>query len=74
MFRTLLRRYGIVTIALALTLISVVLSVGITWTVNEILGGGPLGEGLLIAVVAPLVIAPLMSVQMLTLLHKLDEA
>jgi diguanylate cyclase (GGDEF)-like protein len=74
MFRVLLRRYGILTITLGMTLLSVVLSVGITWMVNQLMGGGPLGEGLLIAILAPLLIAPLMSVQMLRLLHRLDAA
>jgi diguanylate cyclase (GGDEF)-like protein len=74
MFRVLLRRYGIVTITLGMTLISVLLSVVITWTVNQLMGGGSLGEGLFIAILAPLVIAPLMSAQMLTLLHRLDAA
>jgi diguanylate cyclase (GGDEF)-like protein len=57
-----------------MTLISILLSVGITESVNAFLKGGPLREGLLIAILAPLVIAPLMSVQMLQLLRKLDEA
>ena len=74
MFRILLRRYGIVTITLGMTLLSVLLSVGITWIVNQLMGGGSLGEGLFIAILAPLVIAPLMSVQMLILLHRLDAA
>jgi diguanylate cyclase (GGDEF)-like protein len=74
MFRTLLRRYGITIITTGLTLISILLSLGITWSVNAFTGGGPLGEGLAIAILAPLIIAPLMSVQMLRLLDKLDQA
>lgn len=74
MFRTILRRYGITAITIGMTLISILLSVGITWSVNAFLSDGPLGEGLVIAILAPLVIAPLMSVQMLRLLSKLDEA
>ncbi len=74
MFRIFLRRYGIVIMALVLTCVSILLSVGISWTVNELLGGEPFQEGLFIAIVAPLVIAPLMSIQILSLLHKLDEA
>jgi diguanylate cyclase (GGDEF)-like protein len=74
MFRIMLRRYGIGTIALGMTLISILLSVGITGSVNAFLKGGPLREGWVIAILAPLVIAPLMSVQMLQLLRKLDEA
>jgi diguanylate cyclase (GGDEF)-like protein len=74
MFRLLLRRHGIVIITLVLTSVSILLSVGISWTINELLGGAPFEEGLFIAIVAPSVIAPLMSIQMLSLLHKLDEA
>ena len=74
MLRTLLRRYGITTIAFGMTVISILLSVGISWTINAVLGGGPLGEGLFIAIIAPMVIAPLMSWQILGLLVKLDEA
>ena len=73
MFRILLRRYGITAITVGMTLISILLSVGITWGINAFLHGGPLGEGLVISIVAPLVIAPLMSIQMLQLLRKLDE-
>lgn len=74
MFRVLLRRYGIVIVTSGMTLLSVLLSVGITWTVNQLMGGGSLGEGLFIAVLVPLIIAPLMSFQMLGLLHRLDAA
>ena len=74
MFRTILRRYGITAITIAMTLISILLSLGITWSVNALLNGGPLGEGLAIAILAPLFIAPLMSLQILRLLSKLDEA
>jgi diguanylate cyclase (GGDEF)-like protein len=74
MLRTILRRYGITTVTIGMTLISILLSVGITWGVNAALGGGPLGEGWAIAILAPLVIAPLMSIQMLQLLSKLDQA
>ena len=74
MFRILLRRYGILTITLGMTLLSVLLSLGITWIVNQLMGGGSLGEGLFIAILAPLIIAPLMSFQMLGLLHRLDVA
>ena len=73
MFRILLRRFGITAITVGMTLISILLSVGITWGINAFLHGGPLGEGLVISIVAPLVIAPLMSIQMLQLLRKLDE-
>ena len=74
MFRTILRRYGITAVTIGMTLISILLSLGITWSVNALLNGGPLGEGLAIAILAPLLIAPLMSLQILRLLSKLDEA
>ena len=74
MLRDLLRRYGIITVTVGMTLISILLSVSITWGVNKLFGGGPLGEGLAIAILAPLVIAPLMSVPMLQLLSKLHKA
>jgi diguanylate cyclase (GGDEF)-like protein len=73
MFRNIVRRYSITVITLGMTVISILLSVGITTGVNMLLYNGPFGEGLTIAVLAPLVIAPLMSVQMLQLLHKLDR-
>ena len=74
MFRLLLRRYGIATVTVGMTLISILLSAGITWSVNTFLGRGPVGEGWTIAILAPLLIAPLMSVQILQLLSKLDQA
>ena len=73
MLRTLLRRYGVTIIAIGMTLVSIVLSLGITWSINAILKAGPFWEGTPIAILAPLVIAPVMSVQMLRLLHQLDE-
>lgn len=73
MFRKLLRRYGITSITIGMTLISILLSVGITSGINVLVYQDPLGEGLGIAILVPLVIAPLMSVQMLGLLHKLDK-
>jgi two-component system cell cycle response regulator len=73
MFRKILRRYSITSITIGMTLISILLSVGITWGINVFVYKGPLEEGLAISILAPLVIAPLMSVQMLRLIHKLDQ-
>lgn len=73
MFRKILRRYSITSITIGMTLISILLSVGITWFINAIVYKSPLGAGLGISILVPLVIAPLMSVQMLRLLHKLDR-
>jgi len=74
MFRIILRRYGTAKVTIGLTLISVLLSLGITWGVNAFLKGGPLGEGLAIAIIVPLLIAPIMNVQILRLLLQTDEA
>lgn len=75
MFRQILRRYGILKTTIGMTLISILLSVGITFGVNFFLsGGGSLGDGLVIAVLAPAVIAPVMSIWMLRLLSELDQA
>ena len=74
MFRSILRRYGIVKMTVGLTVISIFLSLGITWVINSFLDGGPLREGWVIAIIAPFVIAPMMSVQLLQLLSKLDQA
>jgi len=74
MFRKILRRYSITSITIGMTFISILLSVGITSGINVLVYKNPVGDGLGIAVLAPLVIAPLMSVQMLGLLHKLDKA
>lgn len=54
-------------------MISILLSIGITSGINVFVYKNPFEEGLTIAILAPLVIAPLMSVQMLQLLHKLDQ-
>jgi len=75
MLRNLLRRFGVARLAFGLTIISVVLSVLITTLIGLALGGsGPGVIGLTIAIVAPLVIAPIMSLQMLILLNRLDQA
>ena len=74
MFRIILRRYGIAKVTIALTLISILLSSGITWGMNALHKGGPLGTGLAIAIIVPLLIAPIMNTQILRLLLQLDEA
>ena len=74
MFRKILRRNGITITSVGLTLISILLSIVITLIINFFLKGGPLGEGLLIAILAPAIIAPIMSFQMLRLLSDLDQA
>jgi diguanylate cyclase (GGDEF)-like protein len=70
MFRIILKRYGTAKVTIGLTLISILLSLGITWGLK----GGPLGEGLAIANIVPLLIAPIMNVQILRLLLQMDEA
>jgi diguanylate cyclase (GGDEF)-like protein len=74
LFRKTLRHHGITKTIIGLTLISILLSIGITISVNFFVQGGPLGEGLDIAILAPAIIAPAMSLQMLRLLSELDQA
>ena len=75
MLHKLLRQYGVARLAAGLTLVSVLLSVLITSLVGFVLSdSGPGLVGLTIAVVVPLIIAPVMSLQMLRLLHQLDLA
>src|SRR5690349_6468627 len=74
MLRQTLRRYGIIKTTFGMTLISILLSIGITFSINFFLGGGPLGDGIAIAILAPAVIAPVMSIWMLRLLRELDQA
>lgn len=74
MFRTLLRRYGVLPVITGLTFISILLSVGISCGLNALLGSGPLRLGLLIAVLAPAIITPAMAWHMLHLLSQLDRA
>lgn len=74
MFRIILRRYGIVIVTIGLTLISILLSLGISWGINAFLQVGPLREPVVIAIIAPLLIAPIMNVQILRLIIQLDEA
>ena len=74
MLRQILRRYGIIKTTVGMTLISILLSIGITFGINFSLSGGPLGEGIAIAILAPAVIAPVMSIWMLRLLSELDQA
>jgi Diguanylate cyclase, GGDEF domain len=65
---------GVVRVSAGLTLVSVILSVLITTVIGFIMSHtGPGASGLTIAVAAPLLIAPVMSLQMLALLHRLDQ-
>ena len=74
MFRTILRRQGITKTSFVLTLASILLSIAITFGVNFFLRGGPVGGGLVIAIIAPAIIAPVMSLQLLRLIRDLDQA
>ncbi|MEW6402560.1 MAG: GGDEF domain-containing protein [Chloroflexota bacterium] len=74
MLRTALRRYGLVRVSIALTLIAILLSVILTYGLNWLLGGEPLQEGWIIAIVAPAIIAPILGVHTLQLLNQLDQA
>ena len=72
MFRTILRRHGIVPIVIGITLISILLSLVITWSVNVLMNGGPLRVGFVIAILVPLLTVPLMTLRLLRLLSHLD--
>ena len=74
MFRRWLRRLGVMRMAAMLTIISIVISLLLTTLLAYLLGGSPGPVGLLIATLVPLIIAPIMSVQMLALLQRLDRA
>jgi diguanylate cyclase (GGDEF)-like protein len=75
MFRLLLRRYGVARLVVGLTAASVFGSLLLTTLLTYAMGGGGPGPtGLIIATVVPLVIAPSMSLQMLVLLNRLDQA
>jgi diguanylate cyclase (GGDEF)-like protein len=74
MLRQWLRRFGVVRVSAAMTIISVVISVLLTTLLTTLMGGGGPGRlGLFIAIVVPLVIAPIMSLRLLGLLSRLDE-
>jgi len=72
MFRTILRRHGIVSTVVGITVISILLSLGITWSVSVLMNTRPLREDLVIAILVPLLIVPLMTLQLLRLLSHLD--
>jgi diguanylate cyclase (GGDEF)-like protein len=73
MLRHLLQRYGILPVAIFLTVSSVLISVVITVLISYGSGGTPGPTGFTIAIVVPAIIAPLFSFQQLTLLDQLHK-
>ncbi len=73
MLRSLLRRYGLLPVAALLTVSSMLISVVITVLLSYAFGGSPGPTGFTIAIVAPAIIAPFFSLQMLGLLNQLQR-
>lgn len=72
MFRKLLRRTGLIKTTVALTGLSILASVGITYLITQLLDGGSSPTAILIAILVPAIIAPLFSYTLLRLLFQLD--
>lgn len=70
----LLRRYGIVRVTIATTLISVLISVGVTSAIMYFWDGSVGGSGIFISVAVPIFIAPIASYNSYILVHRLDLA
>lgn len=73
MMRYWIRRYGVFWVTLGTTLAAVLLSVLITAAANFMMGYGFPTFGLVVAVLAPTLIAPIFSVMVFSLLAQLDE-
>ncbi len=69
-----LRRFGVVRTTLAVTLISIVLSVIITIAVMELTGNGFSWIGVVIAILVPALLAPLFEYRAFSVLLQLDQA
>lgn len=74
MIRNILRRAGLLRTTLALTVLSILASVGITYFVTQYLDGGSSQTAISIAILVPLIVAPLFSYTLLRLLFQLDAA
>jgi diguanylate cyclase (GGDEF)-like protein len=72
MLRTLIRRMGVPLATTALTVASMVASVIATAIVSLLLGNGLSGDGLVIALIVPAIVAPLFTYQILNLVARLD--
>jgi diguanylate cyclase (GGDEF)-like protein len=72
MIRKLLQRAGLIRTTLALTGLSILASVGITYLVTRYLDGSSSPTAILIAILVPAIIAPLFSYTLLRLLFQLD--
>jgi diguanylate cyclase (GGDEF)-like protein len=74
LLRVLLRKYGVRSITLAVTLLAVTASVAITTLILIVAEGAISPVGLLISILIPSILAPLFSGRNLSLIHKLDLA
>ena len=74
MIRKLLQRTGLVKTTVALTGLSILASVGITYLITQFLDGGSSSTAILIAILVPAIVAPLFSYTLLRLLFQLDAA
>lgn len=74
MLRGLLQRAGLIRTTFAVTGLSILASVAITYLVTQYLDGGASPSAILIAILAPAIIAPLFSYALLRLLFQLDAA
>lgn len=74
MIRNLLRRAGLIGTTLAITGLSVLASVGLTYVITQYLDGGSSPTAILIAILVPAIIAPVFSYSLLRLLFQLDAA
>jgi diguanylate cyclase (GGDEF)-like protein len=72
--RGILRRYGVVAVTVGATLLSILLSLTIMALLSELDGGPITREALVISILAPAIIAPLLSFHSFQMLAQLDEA
>jgi len=72
--RELIRRYGVIRLTIGATLLSILLSVMIMMGVNLLSGQGIPREGYLVPILAPGIIAPLLSHGTFRVIAQLDEA
>ena len=72
--RRLLRRFGVSAVAWTTTLFSIFISVFFTVIIQIILEGRIHPNGVLIAVIIPLILAPVLTYITFTMVHRLDQA
>lgn len=74
MLRGLLQRAGLIRTTSAVTGLSILASIALTYLVTQYLDGGSSATAILIAILVPAIIAPLLSYALLRLLFQLDAA